>query len=108
MCKSRNLDPNKYELCHSNKILDLRQNISLCGLPNNSTLIIRPITKPRSKSSITVCLQLENGERQVGEFTNDQTLYEIVGTLFPEKILDNDSEISCIYMRTEVKMIIQN
>lgn len=52
---------------------------------------------------VTVCVQLDNGERQVGEFRNDQSLWEIIGTLFPERVLDSDNlEISCLYMRTEV------
>ena len=45
---------------------------------------------------------MEN-ERQVGEFASDQSLWEIIGTLFPEKVADcNNLEISCLYMRTEV------
>lgn len=100
-CKSENIDPSKYELCHSGKILDLRQNINLSGLTNNSTLTIRSITQRRDQSAITVCIQF-NGEKQIGEFTSDQSLWEIIGTLYPEKVLDCKSEISCLYLRKEV------
>ena len=83
-------------------MIDLRQTVSLTGIPNNSNLVIRPITKSRDQS-VTVCVQLDSGQREVGEFRNDQSLWEIVGTLFPEKVLDSDNlEISCLYMRTEV------
>ena len=83
----------------------MRQSVSLSNLPNNATLAIKPITKARNQS-VTVCVQLEGtGERQIGEFVNNQSLWEIIGTLFPEKVLDSDIEISCLYMRTEVGFI---
>lgn len=88
-------------------MIDLRQTVSLTGLPNNSNLSIRPITKSRDQT-VTVCVQLDNGERQVGEFRNDQSLWEIIGTLFPERVLDADNlEISCLYMRTEVRLKVE-
>lgn len=49
-------------------------------------------------------------ERQIGDFVNSQSLWEIIGTLFPEKVLDLDSDayISCLYMRTEVCLLFRN
>lgn len=92
----------RYELCYSQQPIDLRQTVSLTGLPNNSNLTIRPITKSRDQT-VTICVQLDGGGREVGEFRNDQTLWEVIGTLYPEKVLDTDNlEISCLYMRTEV------
>lgn len=96
-----NLDPSKFELwyciqnievsqitktpfifsylfSHAGKILDLRQTVNLSGLSNNSTLTVRPITQKREQSAITVCIQF-NGEKQIGEFTSDQSLWEIIG-----------------------------
>ena len=101
-CEQNRLDQSRYELCYSQRVIDLRQTVGLTGIPNNSSLAIRPITKSRDQT-VTVCVQLDGGEREVGEFRNDQSLWEIIGTLFPERVLDTENlEISCLYMRTEV------
>lgn len=71
------------------------------GLPNNAQLELVPATKLRSESEVILALNLENGDRIVGNFIPSQTLLSVLEQLCPD-CLSNIKNPVVIYMRQEI------
>ena len=69
------------------------------NIPNNGSLEMVPCKSQRTISNVTICLQLENGERKAGDFSPVTNLETILQKL----LLDFNSEkLVIIYMQREV------
>lgn len=80
-------------------MLDPNAILRFTGLPNNAQLEMIPCTNKRSTSTVTIGIQLENGERLMGEFMPSVTLVKIL----QDMCLDQDLERTIlIYMHREV------
>lgn len=60
-----------------------------------------PLTRARSEKEVTIALNLESGDRLIGTFKPNNTLWEILSNLCPaEANLDRHPVV--IYMRNEI------
>lgn len=92
-------DPNKYDLKHHQRILDLTATFRFAGVPNNSLLEMVETQKKRQDSDIDLVIHLNDGSRLSGLFKPDTKIAYIVGELCPAECT-NDAVI--IFMRTEI------
>lgn len=84
---------------HFNQVLDASSIIRFTGLPNNATLEMTPRSSDRATSMVKIGIQLENGQRLMGDFSPDTSLIEIVKNLCPNEERDNTV---ITYMHQEV------
>lgn len=80
-------------------MLDPNAIFRFIGLPNNAQLEMVPCTKARSKSTVVIGIQLETGQRLMGEFTPDTTLAEVLQNVYPDQNYDS---ALLTYMHCEV------
>lgn len=92
-----------YYYRHVHRILDLNTTFRFTGLPNNAQLEMVACTKVRSTSNVTICIQPEDGERIMREFSPNTTLAQALTDIYPEPDLDR---AVLIYMHCEVYSII--
>ncbi|KOC60264.1 Tether containing UBX domain for GLUT4 [Habropoda laboriosa] len=95
VCKKHGYNTDDYDLKHFNHILDPNAIFRFTGLANNAQLEVVPCKKIRSTSAVTIGIQLENGERLMGEFIPNTSLTEVLKNVK----LDEDLEkIMLVYM----------
>ncbi|XP_076651501.1 tether containing UBX domain for GLUT4 [Halictus rubicundus] len=99
VCKKHGHNIDEYDLKYRNQVLDINTILRFTVIPNNALLEMVPCTKMRSKSTVTVCVQSEQGERVVKEFLPDVTLAEVILQAYPGQELD---ETVLTYMHREV------
>ncbi|XP_076245287.1 tether containing UBX domain for GLUT4 isoform X2 [Calliopsis andreniformis] len=99
VCKKQGYNSDDYDLKHYNRVLDPNAILRFTGLPNNAQLEMVPCTKARSKSNIVIGIQLENGQRLMGEYTPEVTLAEVVQKMCPDQNLERTV---LTYMHREV------
>ncbi|XP_076293657.1 tether containing UBX domain for GLUT4 isoform X2 [Lasioglossum baleicum] len=99
VCKKHGHNVDEYDLKYRNQVLDINTILRFTVIPNNALLEMVPCTKMRSKSTVTVCIQSEQGERVVKEFMPDVTLAEVISQAYPDRKLD---ETVLTYMHREV------
>ncbi|XP_076175886.1 tether containing UBX domain for GLUT4 isoform X2 [Ptiloglossa arizonensis] len=99
VCKKYGYNADDYDVRHFNRMLDPNAILRFTGLPNNAQLEMIPCTNKRSTSTVTIGIQLENGERLMGEFMPSVTLVKIL----QDMCLDQDLERTIlIYMHREI------
>ncbi|XP_043262329.1 tether containing UBX domain for GLUT4 [Colletes gigas] len=99
VCNKHGYDPDDYDVKHFRRVLDPNAMLRFAGLSNNAQLEMIPCTKKRSTLTVTIAIQLENGERKMGEFMSNITLLEILQQL----CLDQDLEKTLLtYMHREI------
>lgn len=101
VCKKQGLQVDDFDVKHHNKILDVSSIIRFSGLPNNAQLELCTIKKIRSETQVTLGLQLENGNRLMGNFSPNDNLWHILHELCPEELTPDKSPV-VIYMRQEI------
>ncbi|CAK9806839.1 Tether containing UBX domain for GLUT4 [Anthophora quadrimaculata] len=102
VCKKHGYNTDDYDLKHFNHILDPNAIFRFTGLANNAQLEMVPCKKTRSTSNVVIGIQLENGERLMGEFTPNVSLAEVLKNVN----LDQDLEkITLVYMHCEISGI---
>lgn len=79
--------------------MDVNSIFRFTGLPNNAQLEMTPRPTEREMSVVTIGIQLENGQRLMGDFNPDTSLNEIINTLCSNEQAD-DTVI--VYMHQEV------
>ncbi|XP_039755286.1 tether containing UBX domain for GLUT4 isoform X1 [Pararge aegeria] len=101
VCAKQGFQPTDYDLKHHNHLLDLTTTVRFCNLPNKAVLEMVEAEKKRVESNVTVGLMLNDGERIMGDFAPNTSLYDLIISLAPNELpsLENPS-IS--YMRQEV------
>lgn len=99
VCQKHGFNANDYDLKHFNKVLDSSAILRFTGLANNAQLEMVPCTKIRSTSAVVIGVQLENGERLMGEFTPNSTLAEILLKVKPDEDFE---KVTLIYMHREI------
>lgn len=100
-CEKHKLNVDEFDLKHHNKVLDLSLMFRFAGIPNNANLEMIPIVNKRVEQEVTICLQLDDGSRQNGQFASSTTLREILEKLCPEKLTGENAHLVVIYMRSE-------
>lgn len=101
-CEKHKLNVDEFDLKHHNKILDLSLMFRFAGIPNNANLEMVPIVgNKRVEQEVTICLQLEDGNRLNGQFSSSSTLRDILEKLCPEKLAVDSAPLVLIYMRSE-------
>lgn len=102
-CLKQGVSPGDYDLKHGNKILDLSLSLRFANLPNNAMLELQPADKIRKEANVTVGVQLESGERLMGDFSPSCSVWDVVYQCLsqrenPERG-DNGSRVPfCVYM----------
>lgn len=71
------------------------------GLPNNAQLEMVPATRTRYESNITLAVNLEDGNRLVGNFVPDDTLLTVLNQLCPDSLNHEKSPV-VVYTRREI------
>ncbi|XP_063993016.1 tether containing UBX domain for GLUT4 [Diachasmimorpha longicaudata] len=99
VCQKQGFSSKKWDLKHFNQTLDSSSIFRFTGLPNNAQLEMVQRSKERELSSVTIGVQLENGQRVMGEFSSDTTLIEIVRSLCPGEEAGN---MVITYMHQEI------
>lgn len=98
-CQKHGYNVDDYDAKHYNKILDPNMIFRFSGLPNNAQLEMVKCTKIRSASNITIGIQLESGERLMGQFGPSVSLAQILIKLCPDGDLER---AALIYMHREI------
>ncbi|KAG8195531.1 hypothetical protein JTE90_019519 [Oedothorax gibbosus] len=103
-CKKQKISAEDYNIRHYNKTLDLSLPIRFANLPNNAQLELRPAEKSRQDSMVTIGLQLESGERLMGDFPPTATIENILEKSLKTEIttVHESGEPVCIYMRQKI------
>ncbi|KAH0533771.1 tether containing UBX domain for GLUT4 [Cotesia glomerata] len=99
VCQKQGYASKKWDLKHMNTILDVNSIFRFTGLPNNAQLEMTPRPTERAMSVVTIGIQLENGQRLMGDFSPVTTLSEIINALCSNEQAD-DTVI--IYMHQEL------
>ncbi|XP_008543249.1 tether containing UBX domain for GLUT4 [Microplitis demolitor] len=99
VCQKQGYASKKWDLKHFNTILDVNSIFRFTGLPNNAQLEMTPRPTEREMSVVTIGIQLENGQRLMGDFNPDTSLNEIINTLCSNEQAD-DTVI--VYMHQEL------
>lgn len=94
-------DSEEHCLKFHNKEISLTQQFRFSGLPNNCVLEMEPTEKRRTQSKVVVCIQLNDGSREQGEFAPTSTVWDVVEKLFKSQSKGYDSPV-IVYMRSEV------
>lgn len=58
--------------------------------------------KARQESSVTLGVQLENGERLMGDFSPGDSLFHVLSILCPQELNKDTENIVAVYMRNEI------
>ncbi|XP_012278678.1 tether containing UBX domain for GLUT4 isoform X2 [Orussus abietinus] len=88
VCQKHGFNSEEYDAKHYNRILDADTSFRFTGLSNNAQLEMVLRSKPRSVSNVTLCIQLENGERVTGQFSPGISLNQILKELCLDQTLD--------------------
>ncbi|XP_015587370.1 tether containing UBX domain for GLUT4 [Cephus cinctus] len=99
VCQKHGYNPQEYDVKHYNKVLDVNSIFRFTGLPNNAQLELTACTKPRQESNVTIGIQLESGERLMGDFPPRTPLNQILMKLCPN---ESFSTAILIYMHREI------
>ncbi|XP_034947618.1 tether containing UBX domain for GLUT4 isoform X2 [Chelonus insularis] len=99
VCQKQGYSSKKWDLKHFNRVLDVSSIIRFTALPNNAQLEMTPRTAERQASVVTVGIQLENGQRLMGDFPSDSSLSEIISNLCPA---EDSADTVLIYMHQEI------
>ncbi|CAK9830565.1 Tether containing UBX domain for GLUT4 [Anthophora retusa] len=102
VCKKHGYNTDDYDLKHFNHILDPNAIFRFTGLANNAQLEMVPCKKIRSTSNVVIGIQLENGERLMGEFTPNVSLAEVLKNVNFDQDLE---KITLVYMHCEISGI---
>lgn len=94
-------DSEEHCLKFHNKEISLTQQFRFSGLPNNCVLEMEPTDKRRTLSNVVVCIQLNDGSREQGEFAPTTTVWQVVENLCLSQSKGYDSPV-IVYMRSEV------
>ncbi|KAH8381437.1 hypothetical protein KR093_004770 [Drosophila rubida] len=94
-------DSEQHCLKFHNKDVSLTQQFRFSGLPNNCVLEMEPTEKRRTLSNVVVCIQLQDGSREQGEFAPHCTVWHVVQELCLTLSESYESPV-IIYMRSEV------
>lgn len=94
-------DSEEHCLKFHNKEISLTQQFRFSGLPNNCVLEMEPTNKRRTLSKVVVCIQLNDGSREQGEFAPTTTVWQVVENLCLSQSKGYDSPV-IVYMRSEV------
>ncbi|XP_050425420.1 tether containing UBX domain for GLUT4 [Adelges cooleyi] len=100
-CTKWKVDSNNYDLKYHNKILDTTSLIRFTNIANNALLELVPVAKSRINSPVGIWLQLEDGSRLTGEFTPNQSLWDVIQSILKENAANYDSP-AIIYTRMEI------
>ncbi|KAH8284201.1 hypothetical protein KR054_012096 [Drosophila jambulina] len=100
-CAKHGYDSEEHCLKFHNKVVSLTQQFRFSGLPNNCILEMEPTEKRRVLSSVVVCVQLNNGSREQGDFSPNDDVWHVVQKLCEPQVLGYESPI-IVYMRSEV------
>ncbi|XP_022917520.1 tether containing UBX domain for GLUT4 [Onthophagus taurus] len=101
VCTKQGLKSEEFDLRHHKNVMDINATMGFSGLPNNAQLDLIPSTKPRVETDVTIGLQLENGNRLLGTFKPNTSIYDVLLKLSPED-LNPDKNTVIIYMRREL------
>ncbi|XP_032689359.1 tether containing UBX domain for GLUT4 isoform X2 [Odontomachus brunneus] len=99
VCRKQGYNVDDYDIKHVHRILDLNTTFRFTGLPNNAQLEMVACTKARSTSNVTICIQPEDGERVMREFSPNTTLAQALTDIYPDPDLDR---AVLIYMHCEI------
>ncbi|KAH8338491.1 hypothetical protein KR059_006939 [Drosophila kikkawai] len=100
-CAKHGYDSDEHCLKFHNKVVSLTQQFRFSGLPNNCVLEMEPTEKRRVLSTVVVCVQLSDGSREQGDFSPNDTVWQVVQKLCETQVLGYESPI-IVYMRSEV------
>lgn len=101
VCRKQGLNQEEYDIKHHNHVLDTSSIIRFSGLPNNAQLEMTAAQKMRQETAVVVGLQLESGDRLLGDFPPTESLWNVIKKLCPGEA-DPNSHPVIIYMRREV------
>ncbi|XP_076381831.1 tether containing UBX domain for GLUT4 [Megalopta genalis] len=99
ICKKHEYNVDDYDVKYHNRILDINTILRFSSIPNNALLEMAPRAKPRPRSTVTVCIQSENGEQIIKEFMPNITLAELLLQVYPDRELD---KTALTYIHREV------
>ncbi|XP_011311475.1 tether containing UBX domain for GLUT4 [Fopius arisanus] len=99
VCQKQGFSSKKWDLRHFNQTLEASSIFRFTGLPNNAQLEMVQRNLERESSNVTIGIQLENGQRVMGEFSSETTLIEIVRNLCPR---EEDGNTVITYMHQEI------
>ncbi|KAH8232494.1 hypothetical protein KR032_008251 [Drosophila birchii] len=100
-CAKHGYDSEEHCLKFHNKVVSLTQQFRFSGLPNNCVLEMEPTEKRRVLSNVVVCVQLSDGAREQGDFSPNDTVWQVVEKLCESQVVGYESPI-IVYMRSEV------
>ncbi|KAH8306161.1 hypothetical protein KR018_002798 [Drosophila ironensis] len=100
-CAKHGYNSEEHCLKFHNKEVSLPQQFRFSGLPNNCVLEMETTEKRRTLSSVVVCVQLSDGSREQGEFTPNDSLWQVVEKLCHLQVKGYESPV-IVYMRSEV------
>ncbi|XP_032520884.2 tether containing UBX domain for GLUT4 [Danaus plexippus] len=101
VCAKHGFEATEYDLKHHNHVLDLTTTIRFCNLPNKALLEMVEAERKRLESNVTVGLMLNDGERIMGDFSPNTSLYDLITSLAPNE-LPSFKNPTILYMRQEV------
>lgn len=101
VCRKQGFKSEEYDLKHHNKILDTTISFRFSGLPNNAQLELVTAIRARIDSEITLAVNLENGNRVVGNFLPDEIIWNVLSLTCPNEVDINKNPV-VIYMRQEI------
>ena len=88
ICKKHGFSSDDYDIKHFNRVLEPNSILRFTGLSNNAQLEMIPCKKAHSNSPVTIAIQLENGERLLGEFVPHISLAEVLQHVRLDQDLD--------------------
>lgn len=101
VCRKQGFKSEEYDLKHHNKVLDTTISFRFSGLPNNAQLELVTATRTRIDSEIILAVNLENGNRIVGNFLPDEIIWNVLSSTCPNEVDINKNPV-VIYMRQEI------
>lgn len=101
VCRKQGFKSEEYDLKHHNKILDTTISFRFSGLPNNAQLELVTASRSRVDSEITLAINLENGNRILGNCLPDDTIWNVLNRTCPNEVDINRNPV-VIYMRQEI------
>ncbi|XP_063915283.1 tether containing UBX domain for GLUT4 isoform X3 [Zophobas morio] len=78
-----------------------RKHDRIAGLPNNAQLELTAAKRARVDSEVILAVSLDDGNRLVGQFLPDESLWDILLTLCPNEVVVKQNPV-VVYMRNEV------
>ncbi|XP_071532369.1 tether containing UBX domain for GLUT4 [Panulirus ornatus] len=77
-CKKEGFDPDRYDLKHLRRVLDISSTVRYAGLPNKCQLELIKSEAPRTSGNVIVNIATDSGLRLVHEFPADTNLWDIL------------------------------